>query len=408
MSRNPSRSDTDLLVLGDGPAATAFSAAAARAGASVVQVGPGAGWLPTYASWADTLPEDVLSAATEAAWDVAEVHLDGAPLAISRRYVKLDVPALRAHLRRAAQMAGVRAVPGLATDIDASGTLSRVRLADGAALEARLVVDARGAGAHAGVATRWQTAHGRLVDLAPGSARVEALRWMDFTPSDDVGPPSFLYALPLGGDRLFVEETVLVGAPVDDGVLSARLDRRLARMGVRVRAVHALERCRIPMNLPLPTVNTAVLPYGSTAGMVHPATGFMLARCLSEATPVAEAAVHALQHGTGRDAARAGWSALWTPDRRAARVLHRYGAEALAGMDSDEVRAFFTCFFALPEARWRPFLDGGGASTIATTMLSLFAGAPARVQASLLTRAVVPAPLVLPSRAALASFPEVS
>lgn len=409
MSGNLALAAPDVLVLGDGPAATAFGGAAARAGASVVMVGPGTAWAPTYSAWADTLPQGVLDAATEERWTHAEVHLDGAIRTLARPYVKLDVVALRAHLREAARSAGVVERVGRAVEIDASQAMSRVRLGEGDELAARLVVDARGAGATGGRATRWQTAHGRLVDLAPGSARLDLLRWMDFSPSDEAGPPSFLYALPLGGERLFVEETVLVGAEVEDGLLAARLDRRLARMGLRVGAVHAVERCRIPMNLPLPTVDAALLPFGSAAGMVHPATGFMVARCLAEAGPLADVVVAALRCGSGRDAARAGWSALWTPERRVARALHLYGAEVLSGMTGDELRLFFRHFFGLPETRWRAFLDGADAGTTASTMLELFARAPTRVRACLVSRAFFPAPFArLPSPDVLSSLPEVS
>ena len=68
MSGNLALAAPDVLVLGDGPAATAFAGAAARAGASVEMVGPGTAWAPTYSAWADTLPQGVLDAATEARW----------------------------------------------------------------------------------------------------------------------------------------------------------------------------------------------------------------------------------------------------------------------------------------------------------------------------------------------------
>jgi lycopene beta-cyclase len=143
--------------------------------------------------------------------------------------------------------------------------------------------------------------------------------------------------------------------------------------------------------------------------MVHPATGFMLARCLAAAAPFAEAIVAALRVDSPQEAARAGWDALWTPDRLIARTLHLYGASALAGMHEDELRAFFRAFFALPPARWQSFLDGGGAGATASTMLTLFLAAPSSVRSSLVTRALFPAPHVPRVRAPVpASLPEVS
>lgn len=50
--------------------------------------------------------------------------------------------------------------------------------------------------------------------------------------------PSFLYAMPLGGNRVFLEETCLVAKPaLPFAVLKRRLMRRLEAMGVRVKQV---------------------------------------------------------------------------------------------------------------------------------------------------------------------------
>ena len=50
--------------------------------------------------------------------------------------------------------------------------------------------------------------------------------------------PSFLYAMPLGGARVFLEETCLVAKPaLPFAVLKRRLHRRLAAMGLKARAL---------------------------------------------------------------------------------------------------------------------------------------------------------------------------
>ena len=59
--------------------------------------------------------------------------------------------------------------------------------------------------------------------------------------------PSFLYAMPLGGARVFLEETCLVAKPaLPFAVLKRRLHRRLAAMGLKARASEGvlLRRCR--------------------------------------------------------------------------------------------------------------------------------------------------------------------
>jgi hypothetical protein len=50
--------------------------------------------------------------------------------------------------------------------------------------------------------------------------------------------PTFLYAMPLGGNRVFLEETALVAKPaLPFAVLKRRLERRLHAMGVKVKKV---------------------------------------------------------------------------------------------------------------------------------------------------------------------------
>lgn len=50
--------------------------------------------------------------------------------------------------------------------------------------------------------------------------------------------PSFLYAMHLGGNRVFLEETCLVAKPpLPFAVLKRRLDRRLAALGIKVRVL---------------------------------------------------------------------------------------------------------------------------------------------------------------------------
>ncbi len=47
--------------------------------------------------------------------------------------------------------------------------------------------------------------------------------------------PSFLYAMHLGGNRVFLEETCLVAKPaLPFAVLKRRLERRLQAMGIQV------------------------------------------------------------------------------------------------------------------------------------------------------------------------------
>ena len=51
--------------------------------------------------------------------------------------------------------------------------------------------------------------------------------------------PSFLYGMPLGNGRVFLEETCLVSKPgLPFATLKRRLERRLDAMGLKVRPFH--------------------------------------------------------------------------------------------------------------------------------------------------------------------------
>lgn len=59
--------------------------------------------------------------------------------------------------------------------------------------------------------------------------------------------PSFLYAMPLDGSRVFLEETCLVSKPaLPFAVLKRRLERRLAAMGIKVRCPCGLRCTTLP------------------------------------------------------------------------------------------------------------------------------------------------------------------
>jgi lycopene cyclase-like protein len=112
-------------------------------------------------------------------------------------------------------------------------------------------------------------------------------------------PPTFLYAMDLGDGRFFVEETSLALAPaVPFPVLRQRLLARLAHRGVRVEAIEHEEFCLFPMNPPLPDLNQPVVGFGGAAGMVHPASGFMVGSVLRRSPGLAAAIASALDDPT--------------------------------------------------------------------------------------------------------------
>jgi lycopene beta-cyclase len=201
------------------------------------------------------------------------------------------------------------------------------------------------------------------------------------------GPPTFLYALPLPDGRVFLEETSLVAAPaLPMAALEARLAARLAARGIRIRAVHATERCGIPMNAPLPLRDQRGLAFGAAGGLVHPASGYSVSTAFQLAPSFAATLAANVDHGPTA-AAAAAWDELWPTDRVRARHLHLVGSAALSRMAPAELRAFFTSFFSLPIDVWSRFLASNpGATEVAGTMLHLFRVSPPGVRWSLATR----------------------
>jgi len=370
----------DVLVLGTGPAGLALAAACAEQGLDVVCASPDpdARWHNGYAAWLDELAVAGADDCVEATWPAALVHTAARTHRLDRPYARIDNDALQDGLRERAERAGARFLSGTAGHVSHDGHGSEVVLADGDTLSAHLVVDATGHGAVLRAATpptAFQVAWGRVVEVddAPWSAEVAVLMDLRDANPGDADPPSFLYVLPLPGGRFLLEETSLAAAtPVVLERLRRRLDARLDRLGVRVTAEHRVERCRIPLDVAPPRPGARVLAFGGSAGMVHPATGYQVARALAAAPRVARAISAHLSEGPEVTAARAG-AAVWPASERRTRALHDLGLRLLLSLDAAETRDFFERFFALPPRHWRAYLSASaGPLAVASAMTSLF------------------------------------
>lgn len=375
----------DLTVAGAGPAGLALAAAAARRGlhVRVVDPAPDAAWPNQYGAWEQDRQALDLDVPVDARWEQVLVDTGAGPRRIPGTYTRIDAGALRNQLIHTLHDHGASLRTGrvLAAAHDATGT--ELTLTGGETLRTRVLVDATGTGAlldRRGGPTAWQAALGWL-------ARVDAHPWqpgqaafMDFSdahldPAAHTGPPTFLYALPLAEDLVFVEETSLAASPaVPLDLLEARLARRLAHRGIQVRAIEHTERCLIPMNTPIPSPGR-IVGVGAGAGWVHPATGYQLVRALDRALPIAEALAHGLDTTPTR-AAELAWDRVWPAAHRRTRALHDLGLGLLLSMDAGQTRAFFQAFFELPESSWRAYLDatsspGAVASTMRRVLFAL-------------------------------------
>lgn len=173
--------------------------------------------------------------------------------------------------------------------------------------------------------------------------------------------PTFMYAMPLSGNRIFFEETSLVARPaVSFQDCKDRCFERLKFHGIKVTKIEEEEYCYIPMGGALPAKDQRVLALGGAAAMVHPSTGYHLCRCMLGAADLAATVVKELaQDKPNLDrAAASGYHSLWTPENIRQRNFAVFGGEFFMKQDVVGLRGFFDGFFRLPLELWGGFLAG--------------------------------------------------
>jgi lycopene cyclase-like protein len=386
----------DIGVLGSGPAALSIAAACSRRGASVALVAPEPEslWLPNYCLWADEVPPEMEGLA-EHMWPDVCVATPLGTRKLNRPYVKLNTLELQTFLWNAFRSGTAHVIPRRASHLDHRVGETRIHIEDGSTHRARLVVDASGA------TTRFvrrvhrrgpafQTAYGLMLRAPDHGFDPGQMTLMDFRPASThaTEPPSFLYALPLSGGRLFLEETSLARRPaVRLEVLRARLQVRLESLGLEHAERIGEELCSIPMGLGLPAHGQPLVPFGAAASMVHPASGYLISRILRKAEPVAESILEGLDSGGADAAVASGNATLWPRSQRTVWELYGFGLEALVDMNATAITRFFDSFFRLPFEEWSGFLAGTlGPSELGVVMTRLFRSLPASVRWHLVRR----------------------
>jgi lycopene beta-cyclase len=359
----------DVVVVGAGPAgwAVAYHCAAVGLRTAIVDPDPFAPWPATYGLWrdqCDALPPGSTVTDATAVW-AAGRRLD-------RGYCLLHNESALAGYA----LGGVTAIVGRVRAADHGPHGATVTFADGTRLACAVVIDASGArrvltgGPPTGRRAE-QTAFGVVVaagsaGVAPGEA-VFMDRWIT-----DGGLATFLYAVPLPGDRVLLEETSLAARP---GVTQDVLRGRLLSRGVDLSG--ETEWVRFPLDI-APPWRRATVAFGAAAGMIHPATGYSLGDALTVAPQVARAIADAEDPAKARAAARV---AVWSPAARAVHALRVRGLRTLLALPADRVPAFFDTFFALPDDLQRAYLTGRE-DIVGTTaaMFALFRAAPWRIR----------------------------
>lgn len=399
----------DVVVVGAGPTGRAAATSCAEAGLQTVLIDarPFERWGHTYGAWADELPpgRDHVTART---WTDVRVRTDAGEERLARRYVLLDNDRLQDQLRRRFEAVGGGHVTGRVRGLRTSVDGATVAYDDGDSgrtlhQRARAVVDASG---HRPVLVQpggsgpppLQTAFGWFGQWESAPATAGAMTFMDFSTAGlsaadrrHDAPPTFLYAMDLGGGHWLAEETSLAARPaVTMSTLERRLRDRLTARGALPISVDAVERVVFPMGVAVPDLRQPVVGFGAAAGMVHPATGFQVARSLRTAPMLAAALAEAIGSGAGPAAtARAGWSAVWPADALKQRALQLMGLTALLRMDSATLQRFFEAFFRLEGPDWAAFVSGArDAAEFRRVMTAVFRQAPMDVRVRLAAAAV--------------------
>jgi lycopene beta-cyclase len=210
-------------------------------------------------------------------------------------------------------------------------------LANGDRIEARGVIDARGAGDVSMLDLGWQKFVGRELALSEPHHVTRPIV-MDAT-VDQIDGYRFVYSLPFAATRMFVEDTYYSDTrDFDPATVAARIDDYARAKGWQVEGMLSEERGALPVAMggdfqAFWTAGGAKLPKaGLRAGLFHPTTGYSLPDAVRLAVAVARSndlsslALHDLTYGMAARAwrERAFYRMLDTMLFRAAEPEERY------------------------------------------------------------------------------------
>jgi lycopene beta-cyclase len=415
----------DVLVLGSGPSGRAIASLLAQKDLKVTLADSNydRAFPPNYGVWKDewqavidrykmggvSIEGGDVGSAINREWQVTDCFFGGSfdvPMEqrtrLDRPYQRVDRHALRSSLTETgykvlyANHVSKAIAPNLYTPAgslvhDEQGTTILLKGKDGTfiTLRTKLVVDTTGhetqlvlrdTRAPANNPPGFQIAYGATVELDEsnipslsmfGPYDKEAMTLFDYRTDhfdDDeaqmkkgIASPTFMYCMPLIGNKVFFEETSLVARPgVSFQECKDRFFRRLNYLGITPTNIEEEEFCYIPMGGSLPIKDQRVIGLGGAAAMVHPSTGYHLCRMMIGASDMAQTIEKELKSkevNLDRAAANS-YQSIWTPESIRQRNFAVFGGEFLMQQDVVGLRGFFSGFFRLPLELWAGFLAG--------------------------------------------------
>merc|ERR1712023_90236 len=104
-----------------------------------------------------------------------------------------------------------------------------------------------------------------------------------------------MYAMPLGilpngNQRIFFEETSLVGRGERRMTFEeciVRAEKRLKQHNINILGIEETEYCYIPMGGELPDLTQRIIGFGGASNIVHPSTGYQLQRMMASTPAIA-------------------------------------------------------------------------------------------------------------------------
>jgi len=415
----------DVLVLGSGPAGRAIASLLGNSKLNVVLADQNLDreWPPNYGVWRDEWDTVLNRYASfqipldggnngeciDREWKVTDCYFGGSfgipteeRLRVNRPYCRVDRKALRKalsankyrelkanHVSKAINLNIYEPAGTLVHDSEGSSVTLRSKDGKDVIVRTKLVVDTTGHETQLVLRdTRsaghcppgFQIAYGCLVEVTPDSIQnndmigpydMEAMTLFDYRTDhfDDnevalrnaSKSPTFMYAMPLEGNRIFFEETSLVARPaMSFQECKDRCFRRLKHLGIEATKIEEEEFCYIPMGGALPVRDQRVIGLGGSSAMVHPSTGYHLCRCMMGASDMATVIVEELSLAKPNldRAAASAYNAIWTPENIRQRNFAVFGGEYLMAQNVEGLRGFFDGFFRLPLELWAGFLAG--------------------------------------------------
>lgn len=377
---DPSKNITlDLAVVGGGPAGLAVAQQVSESGLSVVSIDPNPNliWPNNYGVWVDEFEAMDLLDCLDATWSGALVHVnDKSTKELNRPYARVNRKNLKSKMMHKCVSNGVKFHQAKVLKVTHEETKSILICNNGIKIEAKVVLDATGFSRCLVQYDKpynpgYQVAYGILAEVEEHPFDVDKMLFMDWRDSHldkhvslkerNAKIPTFLYAMPFSSTRIFLEETSLVARPglkMED--IQERMEARLNHLGIKIKSIEEDERCVIPMGGPLPVLPQRVVGIGGTAGMVHPSTGYMVARTLAAAPIVAKSIVQYLSSDEGlygEELSSEVWKDLWPIERRRQREFFCFGMDVLLKLDLEGTRRFFDAFFDLEPRYWHGFLS---------------------------------------------------